>query len=89
MQIVTRKIYKWPHAGVRDILKGSETEQSSVEVTPTCSGVKVGGIAGLPDPAIRKVDWVCSETALVPGFQMRGLETISTARCDERGPDFS
>ena len=43
-----------------------ETGQSSVEVTPVCAGIEVGGIAVLPDPAIWKAGWVLGEMALAP-----------------------
>ena len=42
-----------------------------------------------PSLAIRKVDWPLSEMAIVLWFQMCGLETISTTRCNGRGPDGS
>ena len=71
------------------IAYANETEQLSVEVTPAPSGVQVDGIVVLPDPVIRKIGRALSEPALALQPQMRGLETISAAQCNGRGPDSS
>lgn len=49
-------------------------------------GVELDGIAVLLDPMIRKVGWFPSEA---PRLRTRGLETISVARRNGRGPDSS
>jgi hypothetical protein len=71
------------------IAYANETEQLSVEVTPVPSGVEVDGIVVLPDPGIWKIGRALSETALALRLQMRGLETISAAQYNGRGPDSS
>jgi hypothetical protein len=71
------------------IADANGTEQLSVKVTPAPSGVEVDGIAVLPDPVIWKIGRALGEAALALRLQMRGLETISAAQRNGRGPDSS
>ena len=61
--------------------------RSGVEVVPTYGGVEVDEVTVLPDPIFRKGGRFSSEPAVAPRLQMRGLETISAARRNGRGPD--
>ena len=66
-----------------------ENEELGVEMVPARGGAEVAGIAVFPDPEIRRIGRVLSKTASAPQLQMRGLETISAARHNGRGPDSS
>jgi hypothetical protein len=66
-----------------------ENEELGVEMVPAWGGAEVAGIAAFPDPEIRSIGWVLSKTALAPRLQMRGLEAISAAQHNGRGPDSS
>jgi hypothetical protein len=66
-----------------------ENEELGVEMVPAQGGVEVAGIAAFPDPEIRRIDRALSKTALAPRLQMRGLEAISAAQHNGRGPDSS
>jgi hypothetical protein len=63
--------------------------ESSIKARSVCGAVEVGGVAVLPALISRRVDWLSSETAEAPCFQMRGLEIISESRHNGRGPDSS
>jgi hypothetical protein len=71
------------------IAYANKTEQLSVEVTPAPSGVEVDRIVVLPGPVIRKIGQALGGVALALRLQMRGLETISAAQHNGRGPDSS
>ena len=59
------------------IVHADETDQLSVEVIPAPGGVEVDGTVVHPNPVIREIGQVLSETALALQPQIRGLETIS------------
>ena len=65
-----------------------ETGELSIEVTPArgAAEVQVSLPSFLP-PIVLKVCWDLSENLKGVGFQVRGLETISTPRRNGRGPD--
>ena len=63
------------------------TGQLGIEVVPAYGGVEIDGVTVPPDPIFRTGGWVSSERFVVPRLQMRGLETISAARRNGRGPD--
>jgi hypothetical protein len=71
------------------IAYANETEQLSVKVTPPPSEVEVDGIVVLPNPVIWRIGRALSEMALALRLQMHGLETISAAQRNGRGPDSS
>ena len=60
--------------------------RSRIEITLPPDSLQTGEVAALPDPVIQRVGRVLSEMVLAPLFQMRGLETISMARRNGRGP---
>jgi hypothetical protein len=66
-----------------------ENEELGAEMAPARGGAEVAGVAAFPDPNIRRIGRVLSKTALAPRLQMRGLETISAAQHNGRGPDSS
>ena len=66
-----------------------ENEELGVGMVPAQGGVEVAGITAFPDPEVRRIGRALSKTALAPRLQMRGLETISAARHNGRGPDSS
>lgn len=57
-----------------------ETKIQSIEVLSALGGVEVGWIAVL----VWGVGWFSSESAVVLLFQMRGLDTTFSTRCDGR-----
>jgi len=67
----------------------NENRELSVEVTPTCGAAEVGEFATLP--ALRSFEgWLgFKRKGQGTGFQMHGLEIISTPRRNGRGPDSS
>ena len=71
------------------IVHADETDQLSVEVIPAPGGVEVDGTVVHPNPVIREIGQVLSEMALALQPQIRGLETISAAQRNRRGPDSS
>jgi hypothetical protein len=82
------EIYSSISANLR-VAYADETEELGVEMAPAQGGVEVVGIAAFPDPEIRRIGRALSKTALAPRLQMRGLETISAAQHNGRGPDSS
>ena len=67
----------------------SEAGELGVGVTLACGGVEVGGVVILPAPCGLE-GWLGFErNGRGAGFQMRGLETISTPRRNSRDPDSS
>jgi hypothetical protein len=66
-----------------------ENEDLGVEMVPAWGGAEVAGIAAFPDPEIRSIGRVLSKTTLAPRLQIHGLETISVAQHNGRGPDSS
>jgi hypothetical protein len=71
------------------VVYADENEDLGVEMVPAWGGAEVAGIAAFPDPEIRSIGRVLSKTTLAPRLQMRGLETISAAQHNGRGPDSS
>jgi len=67
----------------------NENRELSVEVIPACGAAGVGEFATIP--ALRGFGgWLGFERkGQGAGFQMRGLEIISTPRRNGRGPDSS
>jgi len=67
----------------------NENRELSVEATPACGAAEVGEFATLP--ALRSFwGWLGFERkGQGAGFQMRGMEMISTPRRNGRGPDSS
>jgi len=67
----------------------NENRELSVEAIPACGTAEVGEFATLP--ALRSFGgWLGFERkGQGAGFQMRGLEIISTPRRNTRGPDSS
>ena len=60
--------------------------RSRIEITLPPDSLQTDEVTALPDPVIQRVGRVSSEMVLAPRFQMRGLETISMARRNGRGP---
>ena len=66
-----------------------ENKELGIGMVPVQGGVEVAGIAAFPNPEIRRIGRALSKTVLAPRLQMRGLETISAAQHNGRGPDSS
>ena len=65
----------------------NETGELDVEITPAYGGVEIREAAVLPAPHGLE-GWPGFErNGRGAGFQMRGLETISTSQRNGRGPD--
>ena len=76
-----RNVWKLPHRiHQQDRTIGCQSHTNN-------GGVEVDGVTVPPNPIFRKGGWFSSEPAVAPRLQMRGLETISAAGRNDRGPD--